>query len=272
MHSWRQYEGKTHKPQAEPQQKRNFSSPAPINAVSPSRLYRPHPLEPDVRKQDQDQDNTSELLFAELSEEMRQDQVIQFLKKYQYFIMAGILAFVTAFGGLLAYDGYQTSQRKALATDIAQAQALLNEGDAQAGLSLLQEVAQRSDFYGYQAAMILAKRSLAEGAFDQAATQFSALAQTTGLKAPYKELAEIYALLAASNTGLSDSQTASLKALADGKGAYAGMAKELQVALMVQQGQVAEALAAIDLLLADDGSSASLKFRMEQLKTALDKG
>ncbi len=225
-----------------------------------------------MRKQDQDQDNTSDLLFAELSEEMRQDQVIQFLKKYQYYIMAGILAFVAAFGGLLAYDAYQTSQRKALATDIAQAQALLNDGDEQAALGLLGELSQRKDFYGYQAGMLIAKRSLAQGAFDQAATEFSALAKNTGLTAPYKELAEVYALLAASNQGLDAEQSQRLQALASGEGAYAAMAKELQVALMVQQGQVAEALSAIDLMLEDEASSASLKFRMEQLKTALEKG
>ncbi len=229
-------------------------------------------LEPSVKKQDQDQDNHSDLLFAELSEEMRQDQVIQFLKKYQYFIIGGILAFVAAFGGLLAYDSYQVSVRKGLASDIAQAQTLISEGQDDAGLGLLQDLAARTDFYGYQAAMILAKRDLADGDFEAARIRLQALANSTKLGSAYKELAEVYALMAASNNSLSDADAKRLKALAASDSAYAAMAKELQVAALVQQGQIEQALASIDLLLADEASSAQLKFRLERLKEALSKG
>ncbi len=225
-----------------------------------------------MKKQNQDQDNQSDLLFAELSEEMRQDQVIQFLKKYQYFIIGGVLAFAAAFGGLLAYDSYQVSVRKGLASDIAQAQTLINEGQEDAGLSLLQELSARSDFYGYQAGMILAKRDLAMGDFDAASTRFQALAKSTSLSAAYKDLAEIYALMAASNDTLSEADRQRIEALASSDSAYAGMAKELQVAALVQQGQIEQALSAIDLLLNADDSSSQLKFRMEQLKQALGKG
>ena len=217
---------------------------------------------------EQPSEDQNDFLFAELNEEMRQDQVIQFVKRYLPFIIAGIVVFALAAAGYLAWDAYQQSQNKAKAGLIAEAQAVLDTNPDEA-IPALEQQAEGSDFYAFDAGMALGKHYLAQGDDAKAAQWFDKIASSTSLSAPYRDLARIYGLMASASTGLSAEQNQQVADFIASEGPYQQLAEEVQIVDMITSGKVDEAKTKIEAILEREDVSFGVRQRLTQLQDTL---
>lgn len=217
---------------------------------------------------EQPSEDQNEFLFAELNEEMRQDQVIQFVKKYLPFIIGGIVVFAIAAAAYLAWDSYRESQNKATSGLIADAKAALQTNPDEA-IPALEGQAEGSDFYAYDAGMILGKYYLSQGDDAKAADWFAKIAASTSMDQPYKDLATIYGLMAATSTRLTAEQSQQVTDFIASAGPYQQLAEEVQIVDMVKAGKAEEAKAKIEAVLEREDVGASLRQRLTQLQDAL---
>ncbi len=209
------------------------------------------------------QDKAFEL---EVDEELQQERLAEFWKKYSWVIYGGVTAVLLITAGAEWYRAHQKKVRLSESDSFEQASLLMHEGKNEEALKAF-EVLSKSGKTGYRvlALMNLADIQMNLGQSEDAIKTMKTILDTTDKSDP------LYLVTSLSYVGKQvDSSNADelLKVLEPAlqNEAFQGLATELAVPLLIKQGKKAEANVLIQKAISNPMTSDGSKARLNALK------
>jgi hypothetical protein len=204
----------------------------------------------------------SDSFIREVTEEVRQDRMYRFWKRFGPYVIGLIVLIVAASAG---WAWYQNEQRAAARE---RGGAFLSAERDVEGLSAL--VAELEDPEPLALARLQLAAAEAEAGNDAAAAAtYRAVAEEGALDRAYTDIARLHALrLEAPGMALADAEAA-LATLAEEGAPYRALALELRAVLRLNAGEREGARADLEAILAEPGLSRGLNARTRQLLAIL---
>lgn len=176
--------------------------------------------------------------LREVDEALREEQMVNAVKRYAKPVGGVIAALLLAVGGYLAWDYKVKSDAAERSEAAVLAFDKLEAGQLDAAVrDLLPLQGEGSAASRAAAAMNLAAIALAQGKEDEAATKFGAIAADGSAPKPFRDLAAIREVTIRFDTMKSDDVVARMKPLAVPGSAYFGSAGELLGMAYLDQGK-----------------------------------
>lgn len=205
--------------------------------------------------------SNTDSFIEEVSEEVRKDKLMGYLKRYGWIAAIAIVALV----GGTAWNEYRKSQAEALAQARGDAIGVaLNLGDAEERASAMAELAPN----GVVEAFIAASEQQAAGDTDGAIATLTTLAAMPELAPLYRDLAQIKRLSIDDGIDASERQQI-LIGLAQPGAPYRTIAEEYRALDAIEQGETEQALTTLQAILQDAESTGAQQTRVAQLIVAL---
>lgn len=207
--------------------------------------------------------------FEEVEERLREDKWQTFLKKWGFWIVAGVFAFAFSFGGFRAWQGFQADQAGKAAIVFGEARTKLEAGDF-AGAEAAFAAAAKKAPQGYKALAHIQRSAALQGKGDmKAALVAMDLAAATAREPTVKELAQIKAAYLAADLEDFASLEARVKPLIASRGQISFMARELLGAEAYEAGQIDKARIEFNYLTSALDAPSGVKDRARAFLTAL---
>jgi hypothetical protein len=136
--------------------------------------------------------NDGETFLREVDDELRKEQVNNFVARYGWWIAAAAVLFLAAVGGWIWWQGRQEAAAGAQAETLLKALESMEAGNRAAGAPKIAELA-RSDVEGFRAAALFARANseTAAGNAPAAIATLRAIAADQGLDQSYRDAALI---------------------------------------------------------------------------------
>ena len=178
-------------------------------------------------------------IFREVDEEMRQQQIIGFVKRYGKYVIAAVLAAIIVFLAMRYLEGQREQEREAAGDRFETALNLLVDEQLAAAVADFAVVAEETggnDSYG-----LLARFRQAEALYQsqdaQAAVQvYDAIADDSSVDRVYRDLAGLFAAMAALSVASSDEVLERLEPLQARNNPWHLSAMETAALIYYQQG------------------------------------
>jgi len=216
---------------------------------------------------------SNEAFLREVDDALRQDQALDFWRRYGRLLIVAIVGGLAVFGGYLFW---QNRQHKAAEREGEQLQVAYDDlaaGKLDASAKALAELAQsKSD--GYRAAALFSQADIALRKEDLkgAAKQFAAIAGDQSMAKPFRDLALIRQTMAEFDTLKPDVVVSRLRGLAAPGNPYFGSAGELVALAYLKQGRRDLAMRLYNQIAATESVPESLRQRAVQMGAVLDTG
>lgn len=134
-------------------------------------------------------------LFREVDEEVRQEQIIQFVKRYGVHLIVAVVAAILLLAGYNYWQGQQDAEREALSERFEAAVSLLSGGkpvEAAGEFEALAADAGKSG-YGLLAGLRRADALAQAGDVEGAVATYDAIAESSGVDRFFRDLATLFA-------------------------------------------------------------------------------
>ena len=179
-------------------------------------------------------------IFREVEEEVRQERLQKWWKKYGDYVIAGVSVVVITVAGYKLWQHYQEQQRLKASSQYQSALQLSATGENDLAAQAYAQIA-KSAPRGYTAVARLSQADalLAQGKTDEAVAVYMAL--TKNDKAGLGEVARIRAAWAQADTMSTDELRTLLAPLNDQKSAWRFMAREILAYRAFRDGKLSEA-------------------------------
>ena len=208
-------------------------------------------------------------IFHEVEEEVRQERLQKWWKKYGDFVIAGVSAVVIGVAGYKLWQHYEQQQQLKAASQFQSAQMMSQAGQDDLAAQAYAEVAKHAPSgYALVAELSQADELLSSGRTNDAVALYMKLADTD--KAGLGQVARMRAAWAQADTLSTDALKTLLAPLNDGKSQWRFMAGELLAYRAMRDGKAAESLAAYKTLAADKDAPASLRQRADAMVTLIE--
>lgn len=216
---------------------------------------------------------SNEAFLREVDDALRQDQALDFWRRYGRLLIVAIIGGLAVFGGYLFWQNRQhkTAEREGEQLQVAYDDLAAGKLDASAkGLAQLAQ--SKSD--GYRAAALFSQADIALRKEDLkgAAKQFEAIAGDQSMAKPYRDLALIRQTMAEFDTLKPDVVVSRLRGLAAPGNPYFGSAGELVALAYLKQGRRDLAARLYNQIAATESVPESLRQRAVQMGAVLDTG
>ncbi len=206
----------------------------------------------------------SDSFIREVTEEVRQDRLIGYWRRYGPYVVAGVLLIVGA-AAALAWMEQRERQRSE-----ARGAAFLSAGEGPAAHEAL--VGELEGSAAQLALLRLAAAQAAEGETAAAAGTYARVAGAEDLPAAYRDFAALQAIRLEA-PGLAPAEAAErLAPLAEGDGPYRLLALELRAVLRLNAGETDAARADLETILASEALPEGLRARAGQLLAIVGEG
>jgi len=216
---------------------------------------------------------SNEAFLREVDDAVRQDQALDFWRRYGRLLIVAIVGGLAAFGGDLFWQNHQhkTAEREGEQLQVAYDDLAAGKLDASAK-SLAQLAQSKSD--GYRAAALFSQADIALRKEDLkgAAKQFAAIAGDQSMAKPFRDLALIRQTMAEFDTLKPDVVVSRLRGLAAPGNPYFGSAGELVALAYLKQGRRDLAARLYNQIAATESVPESLRQRAVQMGAVLDTG
>jgi len=220
------------------------------------RLETRHPRERRVSNQD-----PSDGFIREVTEEVRQDRMLRYWKRYGPYVASGLLAIVLVAAGYTWYE-----QQKASAARERGGAFLSLAGDDPAGAAeLVRTVDGPANLV---ARLTLAGTQADSGEIEAAIGTYRAIERDADAPRLYADLAALLAARLEAGRAPADTVIAAIAPVADGDGPYRLLARELRAGLYLNAGDTAAAHADLNAILADPAVTGALDARARRLLVA----
>lgn len=198
--------------------------------------------------------------IQEVTEEVRQDQMLRYWKKYGPFAIGGVVLIVAAAAGW----NWMMAQEQAEAEARGAAFLSADPGDPAQMEALVSEI----EGPGNLIAELSAADALALGGnVDEAVARYAAIAGSEGIDPVYRDLATLQQVRVAASADPSTS-TAPLDALIEADGPYRLLALELRGSLRIASGDSAAGHADLNAVIRDPEATGNLRQRAGALLTS----
>lgn len=199
--------------------------------------------------------------IQEVTEEVRQDQMLRYWKKYGVFVIGAvalIVAGAAAWNWSIAQDRIAAEQRGAalLTTDPEDLDAQITlVGGIDGPAALIAELSAAAAFAN-------------SGDAKEAVARYAAVAGRDGIDPTYRDLAILQQVRIAASGGATSVSTDPLDTLIDGDSAFRLLALELRGAIRISSGDRAAGHADLNAVIADPDATGTLRQRAGALLTA----
>ncbi len=208
-------------------------------------------------------------IFHEVEEEVRQERLQKWWKKYGDFVIAGVSVIVIGIAGYKLWQHYEQQQQIKAASQFQSAQMMSAAGQSDIAAQAYAEVAKHAPSgYALVAQLSQADEYLSSGRTNDAVALYMKLADTD--KGGLGQVARMRAAWAQADTLSTDGLRALLAPLNDGKSQWRFMAAELLAYRAMHDGRAADSLAAYKTLAADRDAPGSLRQRAGAMVTLIE--
>ncbi len=202
-------------------------------------------------------------IFDEVSEELKQDQLIKIWKKYSKLIITIIFLIIIS---LISYQAYLTWNKKKIETiseQYFQALEELENKNYSKGLSLFLNNSQKHNS-GYRILSLfgLAELNHQNGKTDEMIINYKTIYDDEGIDVYYRNLARILSVIK-DNSSSFDRQKLLLEPILNSPNNLQIIAAELEVMLLIKFDKIKEAQKALNVLLKRSDMSFEQKNRLE---------
>ena len=184
----------------------------------------------------------SETFKREVDENLRRDQMRDFFKAYGSWLIAGVILFLAASGGLIWWNQHKTEKAGEQVEELAKVYADIGGGNmAQAPQQLGQLAESDSDAVKASAQFARAALALQQNDAKLAVDTFKSIAEDSGMPAPYRNAALIRQTALEFDRLPPQDVVARLQPLAKPGEPWFGSAGEMTALAMLKQGRRQEA-------------------------------
>ena len=202
-------------------------------------------------------------IFDEVSEELKQDQLIQTWKKYSKLIITLILIFIVSLGSYQAYITWNKKQIEAISEQYFQALKKLEDKNYLNSYNLFLNNSQNDKSgYGILSLFGLAESNYQNGKIDQMIINYKTIYDNESIDIFYRNLSRILSVLK-DNKSSFDQQKFLLEPILNSPSKLQILAAELEVLLFIKFDKIKEAQKALDVLLKRSDISFEQKNRLE---------
>ncbi|MGD1926030.1 MAG: tetratricopeptide repeat protein [Paracoccaceae bacterium] len=199
--------------------------------------------------------------IQEVTEEVRQDQMLRYWKKYGAYVIGAVVLIVAG----AAFWNWSISQKQANAEALGAAFLAADPTDPDEHLSLAGQV----DGPASVVADLAAAASLAEaGRYEEAAVLYGEVAGNAELGPEYRDLAVLQQIRVASVPGNASVSIAPLDQLITADSPYRLLALELRATIHLQNGETEAAHADLNAIITDPASTPTMRQRAGALLIA----
>ena len=202
-------------------------------------------------------------IFDEVSEELKQDQLIQTWKKYSKLIITLILIFVVSLGSYQAFIIWNKKQIEVVSEQYFHALKKLEDKNYSKSHSLFLKNSQ-NDKSGYSILSLfgLAESNYQNGKIDQMIINYKTIYDNESIDIFYRNLSRILSVLK-DNKSSFDQQKFLLEPILNSPSKLQTLAAELEVLLLIKFDKIKEAQKALYVLLERSDISFEQKNRLE---------
>ena len=205
-------------------------------------------------------------IFDEVSEELKQDQLIQVWKKYSRLIITLIIIFIVSLGSYQAYIKWNKKQIEAVSEQYFQALKKLEDKNYLESYNLFSKNSQNDKSgYGILSLFGLAESNYQSGKLDQMIINYKNIYDNESLDIFYRNLSRILSVLK-DNKSSFDQQKLLLEPILNSPSKLQILAAELEVLLFIKFDKIKEAQTALNELLKRSDLSFEQKNRLEFIK------
>ena len=202
-------------------------------------------------------------IFDEVSEELKQDQLIQAWKKYSKLIITLILIFIISIGSYQAYMKWNKKQIEAVSEQYFQALKKLEDKNYLKSYDLFLKNSQNEkNGYGIFSLFGLAESNYQNGKIDQMIINYKTIYDNESIDIFYRNLSRILSVLK-DNKSSFDQQKFLLEPILNSPSKLQTLAAELEVLLLIKFDKIKEAQKALYVLLERSDISFEQKNRLE---------
>jgi len=200
--------------------------------------------------------------IREVEEELRNERLQNFWKRYGGFVIAAAVAVVLITGGYRFYEWYTAKQAAEAGDAFLEAISLADEGKKNEALAALQKIqAQGSTTYRSMAQLRIAAEHMLNGEAAKAVEQYDAVAADTSANANFRSIARLRAALILVDTGSVTQVATRVGPLTGPNGAYRASGLEALGLAYFKAGDLANAAKQFSEISRDDGATQGLKQR-----------
>ena len=202
-------------------------------------------------------------IFDEVSEELKQDQLIQTWKKYSKLIITLIIILIISLGSYQAYMKWNKKQIEAVSEQYFQALKKLEDKNYLDSYNLFLKNSQNNKSgYGILSHFGLAESNYQNGKIDQMIINYKTIYDNESFDIFYRNLSRILSVLK-DNKSSFDQQKLLLEPILNSPSKLQILAAELEVLLFIKFDKINEAQTALNVLLKRSDLSIEQKNRLE---------
>jgi hypothetical protein len=214
--------------------------------------------------------DSSETFLREVDENLRRDQLQDFIKTYGKWLIAALVLFLAATGGWIYWDNRQKEQSAAQSEELHGAFTSIAQGQndvAERKLTGLED--SRNDVVRASAVMAEAALALDKNDRAKALAAFKKVAADDDYPQPYRDIATIRATSLEFDTIKPEEVIARLQPMAQAGNPFFGSAGEMTALALLKQGKKAEAGKMFAAVAADKQVPQSIRSRAAQIAGTL---
>jgi hypothetical protein len=209
-------------------------------------------------------------IFREVDEEVRQEQIITFLKRYGKYVAAVIVLAIAIVAGYRYFEDKQRAENAAVGDDFTAAVALIDAGKPAEAVPKLQALAKDgTDSYGLLARFRVAELQAQAKDVKAAQATYDAIAADSGVTRVYRDLAAYYAASLLLESGGGAELEKRLEGLSGDDNVWHLSVEELKGLNQYKMGQRDAAVKTFKALLEKAPADSGFKFRAQQMLLVL---
>jgi hypothetical protein len=208
-------------------------------------------------------------ILNEIDEEIKQDKVFQWWKRYGAYVLGLIGAVIIGSAGYYGWMEYEERKVEERSQQFAQAVELRNQGDEEGAAQALARVADTSDSYAMLASFERAKSLINLGNTEDAVAVYDKVANDTKVDGLYRELATVFSVMQQLDTGDAEVLSNRLSPLTSEGKPFRFAALEMTALLAIRAGDVEKAKTLFGELEKLDDLPGQMKARASEYLTAL---
>jgi len=134
--------------------------------------------------------NDGEVFLREVDEELRKERVNQFVARFGWAIVAGIVLFIAAIGGFIWWQGRQAAQAEGQGETLLNALTMSESGNRNGAATIINQLAE-SDITGYRVAALFSRANaqIAANQIPAAIGTLGSIADNADFDEPYRQAA-----------------------------------------------------------------------------------
>lgn len=221
---------------------------------------------------EEEEQKALDAFMTEIEDDLRDEQLAKLWNKYKSAFYGAMAAIVAVVAGYQYWQGLQAERLAAQADAYAEATVAIEEGNTEAALQVLGDVAAKGGNYQAIADLQRAALLVEQNQLQDALSLYKSLRAEPGIALAYRDLATV--LWAMHGMGTEDTAVLedALYPLTDPTNPFSYSALELLALLAVERGDIAEARSILQDLLDDAGTPSGIRGRAAEMNAVFAGG